>query len=117
MKLIPTKKLIPSGIQSLLYFAECPKGRASATRLQHLIILEADAHFFGCLFLSETSLLTNFNQVLSSGLKGFNRRRHPNRIRTPLQRENQRRVGNRLTPLCGLVDTSRLVRTLLCYYE
>jgi hypothetical protein len=99
------KKLIPGGTQSTLHFAECPKSRTSITSLQHLIVFKADPHFFGRLFLGETSLLTNFYQGLSGSLKGFNRMRHPNRISALLQWENQRRVGNRLTLINRLVCT------------
>jgi hypothetical protein len=110
-KLIPMKKFIPRRTQSSLHFTERPKSWASVAGLKHLIILEANTHFFGCLFLGETSLLTNFYQVLSSRLKGFSRLRHLNRISTLTQWENQRGVGNRLTAVKGLVRTSSALLT------
>jgi hypothetical protein len=107
------KKLLPRGTQGTLHFTERPKCRTSVSGLQHLIILEANAHFLGCLFLGETSLLTDFYQVFSGGLKGFCGMRHLARINILPQRENQRRVGNRLTPIGGLISTSRPGFTLL----
>ncbi len=109
------KKVVPCSSQSAFQFAKGAQSWRPVPGLQHLVILDANAHFFSRLFLSEPPLVTNFYQVLSGGFKEFGGIRHPNRIRTLLRRKHQRRVGNRLTPAYGLVRTLSLAPMLRAF--